>query len=192
MAPAIDQCERRILKGEKVDVNEKIVSIFEDHTDIIRRGKSSSPTEFGHKVLFTAGKTGLITQYKVLRGNPGDGDFLPEIITTHKHQYGQAPHSISADRRFFSEDNESTAYREGVKQVSICKPGYRNEQRKQIEKERWFKNLQRFRAGIEGIISTLMRGYGLKRCIWKGWEAFKRYVGLSVVTFNLRKIAVLL
>jgi IS5 family transposase len=192
MAPAIDQCERRILKGEKVDACEKIVSIFEDHTDIIRRGKSSSPTEFGHKVLFTAGKTGLITQYQVLRGNPGDGDFLPQIIETHKHQFGRAPHSISADRRFFSEDNESAAYREGVKQVSICKPGYRNKQRKQIEKERWFKNLQKFRAGIEGIISTLMRGYGLKRCIWKGWEAFKRYVALSVVTFNLRKIAVLL
>jgi IS5 family transposase len=192
MAPAIDQCERRILKGENVDSTEKIVSIFEDHTDIIRRGKSSSSTEFGHKVLFTAGKTGLITQYQVLCGNPGDGDFLPEIIRTHKHQFGRAPHSISADRRFFSEDNESLAYREGVIQVSICKPGYRNEQRKQIEKERWFKNLQKFRAGIEGIISTLMRGYGLKRCIWKGWEAFKRYVALSVVTFNLRKIAVLL
>jgi IS5 family transposase len=192
MAPAIDQCERRILKGEKVDAGEKILSIFEDHTDIIRRGKSGSPTEFGHKVLFTTGKTGLITQYKVLRGNPGDGDFLPEIITTHKRQYGSAPESISADRRFFSESNESTAYREGVKQVSICKPGYRSKQRKLIEKERWFKKLQKFRAGIEGIISTLMRGYGLKRCVWKGWEAFKRYVALSVVTFNLRKIAVLL
>jgi len=192
MAPAIDQCERRMLKGEDVDASEKIVSIFEEHTDIIRRGKSSSSTEFGHKVLFTAGKTGLITQYKVLHGNPGDGDFLPEIITTHKRQFGQAPHGICADRRFFSDDNETMAYREGVKQVSICKPGYRSKQRKQIEKERWFKNLQKFRAGIEGIISTLMRGYGLKRCIWKGWEAFKRYVALSVVTFNLRKIAMLL
>ena len=192
MAPAIDQCERRILKGENVDACEKIVSIFEEHTDIIRRGKSSSSTEFGHKVLFTAGKTGLITQYKVLLGNPGDGDFLPEIIATHKKQFGRTPHGISADRRFFSDDNEAMAYREGVKQVSICKPGYRNKQRKQIEKERWFRNLQKFRAGIEGIISTLMRGYGLKRCIWKGWEAFKRYVALSVVTYNLRKIAVLL
>jgi len=191
MAPAIDQCERRILKGEDVDASEKIVSIFEEHTDIIRRGKSSSSTEFGHKVLFTAGKTGLITQYKVLHGNPGDGDFLPEIITTHKRQFGRAPYGICADRRFFSEDNETMAYREGVKQVSICKPGYRSKQRKQIEKERWFKNLQKFRAGIEGIISTLMRGYGLKRCIWKGWEAFKRYVALSVVTFNLKKIAML-
>jgi IS5 family transposase len=192
MAPAIDQCERRILKGENVDASEKIVSIFEEHTDIIRRGKSSSSTEFGHKVLFTAGKTGLITQYKVLLGNPGDGDFLSKIITTHKRQFGRAPHGICADRRFFSEDNEAMAYREGIKQVSICKPGYRSKQRKQIEKERWFKNLQKFRAGIEGIISTLMRGYGLKRCIWKGWKAFKRYVALSVVTFNLKKIAMLL
>ena len=78
---------------------------------------------------------------------------------------------------------------QGVKRVSVCKPGYRSKQRQQFEKERWFKNLQRFRAGIEGIISGLMRGLGLKRCTWKGWPAFKRYVALSVVTFNLRKVA---
>jgi len=192
MAPAIIQCERRVLKGEKVDASEKIVSIFEEHTDIIRRGKSSSPTEFGHKVLFVTGKSGLITQHKVLRGNPGDNEFLPEIIKTHKRQYGRAPHSISADRRFFSNHNEAIAFQEGVEHLSICKPGYRSKERKLIEKELWFKKLQKFRAGIEGIISALKRGYGLKRCIWKGWEAFKRYVALSVVTFNLKKIAMLL
>ena len=73
--------------------------------------------------------------------------------------------------------------------LSICKPGYRSKARKQIEKQRWFKKLQRFRAGIEGIISVLMRAYGLKRCLWKGWEAFQSYVGLGIVTFNLQKIA---
>jgi IS5 family transposase len=188
-AVAIEQCERRVLQGEKVPAEEKIVSIFEEHTDIIKRGKSQCPTEFGHKVLLASAKSGIITQYDIFRGNPCDVTMLPEILEKHQQQYQKPPWHLSADRRFFSADNEKKAYLAGVKRVSICKPGYRSKPRKQIEKQRWFKNLQRKRAGIEGIISALMRGYGLKRCLWKGWEAFQSYVGLSVVTFNLQKIA---
>jgi IS5 family transposase len=188
-ALAIDQCERRVLKGQKVPASEKIVSIFEEHTDIIKRGKSQCPTEFGHKVLFASGKSGLVTQYETFRGNPSDSDMLSGILDQHQKQYAQAPHDLCGDRRFFSQANEALAYGSHVKKVSICKPGYRCEARKEIEKQSWFKKLQRFRAGIEGIISVLMRGYGLKRCLWKGWRSFKSYVGLSVVTFNLQKLA---
>ncbi len=191
-AVAIDQCERRVLKGEKVPAKHKIVSLFEEHTDIICRGKSMSPTEFGHKVLFATGKSGLITQYQVLAGNPGDNELLPGLLRKHKRQFGKAPHMLCTDRRFYSADNEKTAYSEGVRRVSIVKPGYRSAQRRQLEKAPWFRDLQRFRAGIEGIISGLIRGFGLKRCLWKGWQSFKKYVALSVVTFNLRKIAALL
>jgi IS5 family transposase len=188
-AVTIDQCERRVLNGEKVPAAEKIVSIFEEHTDIIKRGKSQSKTEFGHKVLFTTGKSGLITQYESFRGNPDDGQMLPAVLARHQHQYNRGPKALSADRRFFSADNESKARQYGVERISINKPGYRSKARRQLEKERWFKDLQRFRAGIEGIISALMRGYGLKRCVWKGWQSFQSYVGLAVVTFNLQKIA---
>ena len=188
-AAAIDQCERRVLRGEKVPASEKIVSIFEDHTDIIKIGKSHSPTEFGHKVLIATAKSGLITQYQTLSGNPDDAELFSNVLQTHQQQYGCSPDNLRADRRFFSLDNEEKAYEEGVKRVSICKPGYRSKRRQQTEKQRWFKNLQRFRAGIEGIISTLMRAYGLKRCLWKGAQSFKSYVGLSVVAFNLQKIA---
>lgn len=188
----IDQCERRVLNGETVPVAEKIISLFEDHTDIIKRGKSQSPTEFGHKVLFATGKSGLITQYETFRGNPSDSGMVPEVLSAHCTQYGRAPHSLSGDRRFFSAANEHIAYGSGVQNVCINKPGYRSEARKELERETWFKKLKRFRAGIEGIISTLMRSFGLSRCLWKGWESFRSYVGLSVVTFNLRKIAALL
>jgi IS5 family transposase len=157
-AVTIDQCERRVLNGEKVPAAEKIVSIFEEHTDIIKRGKSQSKTEFGHKVLFTTGKSGLITQYESFRGNPDDGQMLPAVLARHQHQYNRGPKALSADRRFFSADNESKARQYGVERISINKPGYRSKARRQLEKERWFKDLQRFRAGIEGIISALMRG----------------------------------
>jgi IS5 family transposase len=191
-AIAIHQCELRVLKGEKVPSSDKIVSIFEDHTDIIKRGKSQSPTEFGHKVLITTAKSGLITQYQVFRGNPDDAHMIPDILTNHQSQYGQALKSLCGDRRFFSLENEEKAYQTGIEKVSICKPGYRSQARRLVEKERWFKTLQRFRAGIEGIISALMRSYGFKRCLWKGWDAFRSYVGLSVVTFNLQKMAALI
>jgi transposase, IS5 family len=137
-AVAIDQCERRVIKNEKVPPSEKIVSIFEHHTDIIRRGKTSCPTEFGHKVSFVTGKSGLITQYQVLRGNPADNELMDVMLEKHRQQYGKVPAKICADRRYFSAANESKAYEAGVKHVSICKPGYRTEQLKQIEKEGWF------------------------------------------------------
>lgn len=188
-AVAIEQSERRVLEGEKVPVDEKIVSIFEEHTDIIKRGKSQCPTEFGHKILVVSGKSGLFTQFDTLRGNPSDDSLLPDILTKHEQQYQQAPWHFAGDRRFFSTANEELAYEAGVKKISICKPGYRSNERQEHEKQPWFKRLQRFRSGIEGLISGLMRGYGLKRCVWKGWEAFQSYVGLSIVTFNLQKIA---
>ena len=191
-AVAMSQCERRVLNEEKVPVDHKIVSLFETHTDIICRGKTQSPTEFGHKVSFFTGKSGLITQYEVLEGNPSDSDLFPGIIEKHKRQYGKAPFHVAMDRRYFSQANEDLAYKKGVRRVSVCKPGHRSKERRKLEKERWFKKLQKFRAGIEGIISGLMRGLGLKRCIWKGFDAFKRYVSISVTTFNIRKIALLL
>jgi len=190
-ARVIDQCERRVLNGEKVPSAEKIVSLFEVHTDIIKRGKSHTPAEYGHKVLFTTGKSGLITHYEIFRGNPSDNTMLPEVLATHHLQYGNAPTSLAGDRRFFSAANEHKAYGSGVKQVCISKPGYRSKARRAFEREPWFRALKRFRAGIEGIISTLMRSFGLRRCLWKGWESFRSYVGLGVVTFNLRKIALL-
>lgn len=191
-AVAISQCERRVLKGEKVPAEDKIVSIFEDHTDIIKRGKSQCPTEFGHKISVVTGKSGLITQYEVLRGNPGDDSTVEGILENHIRQYDKAPWHFSADRRYYSAKNEAFLQESGVKRVSIKKPGYRSEKRKGFEKQRWFKNLQKFRAGIEGVISGLMRGKGLKRCHWKGMRSFESYVGLSVVAFNLAKLAQLI
>lgn len=188
-AVAIAQCERRVLKGETVPVDEKIVSIFESHTDIIKRGKSQCPTEFGHKVLFVTGKSGLITQYRTYQGNPGDNTMVKDILENHIKQFSSVPRKFAGDRRFFSADNEAYAKEAGVLKMSICKPGYRSTERKETEKKSWFKALQKFRAGIEGTISALMRGCGLKRCLWKGWRSFQSYVGLSVLTFNLRKLA---
>lgn len=184
---ARQQCVRRVLQGEKVPAADKIVSLFEEHTDIICRGKKQSPTEFGHKVLFTSGRSGLITHFAVVRGNPGDDRLLGPMLDDHVQQFGDAPKELTGDRRFHQA--ESVACEKGVERIALPKPGARNLLRRALEKSRWFKRLVKFRAGIEGVISTLMRAFGLTRCLWKGWTSFRSYVGVGVVTYNLRHLA---
>ena len=189
----IGQCERRVFGGENVSADEKVVSIFEEHTNIICRGKTMSPAEFGHKVFVATGASGLVTQYKVCRGNPGDSELFPEMLEKHVDKFGAAPKKFAGDRRFWSAANENLAAEEpfNVERISIPRPGYRNTGRRALEKESWFKILQRFRAGIEGNLSTLLRSFGLTRCLWRGWESFQCWVGLSIFAYNLRKIAAL-
>lgn len=184
---ARSQCVRRVLLGEKVPASEKIVSIFEEHTDIVCRGKKQSPTEFGHKVQFTTGRSALITHYAVVRGNPGDDQLLEPMLDAHIQKYGKPPEAVTADRRFHHA--EAIARAKGVERIALPKPGMRNTLRRALENSRWFKRLMRFRAGIEGVISTLMRTLGFSRCLWRGWESFQSYIGLGVVTYNLRHLA---
>jgi len=189
----IEQCERRVLLLEKVPAGEKTVSIFEEHTDIICRGKTMSPVEFGHKLAVTTGDNGLITQFAVLKGNPSDSDLLAGFLNKHLEQFGAAPRSLAGDRRFYSAANEELAHGAPyhVEQVSIPKPGRRSAERQALESEGWFKKLQRFRAGIEGNLATLLNYFQLGRCLWRGFESFRAWVGLSILTYNLRKIAAL-
>lgn len=184
-----EQAERRVIRGERVSAKEKLFSIFETHTDIICRGKSNCKAEFGHKVDFATGRSGLVLRYEIFEGNPGDNEVLERALEDHIGLFGKAPEKLTADRRYFSSDNERIAKQKGVKQVALPKPGRLSEVRKSLQKASWFKKLLRWRAGVEGNLSTLLRSFGLKRCLWKGWESFKAYVGLGVMAYNLRLLA---
>jgi IS5 family transposase len=184
-----DQARRRVILDEKVPAEDKLVSIFETHTDIICRGKKGSKAEFGHKFDVATGRSGLITFYRIYKGNPCDGDILKSALEHHERLFGRAPERLAADRRYHSQDNENLAAAAGVKHVALPKPGRLSEVRKNLQKAPWFRRLMRWRAGIEGNLSTLLRGFRLKRCLWKGWRSFKAYVGLGVLTYNLRLLA---
>jgi len=184
-----NQAYRRKIEGEKVPADEKLLSIFETHTDIICRGKKGSKAEFGHKINFATGRSGLITWYDVLEGNPGDNEVLLPALDKHISTFGLAPKKLTADRRYYSADNEEKVKGKGVEQVALPKPGYLSAARRNLQKTRWFRRLLRWRGGIEGCLSTLLRSFGLKRCLWKGWQSFKAYVGLGVLTYNLRLLA---
>ena len=192
-ARVIDQSRRRVLNGEQVPTAEKLYSIFEPHTDLIKRGKVQTPIEFGHKVFLAESARGLITQYEVLDGNPVDEQHVVASLERHKQTFGHVPKLYGSDRGFFSEKNVTSCKQQGVKVVCIPqRGGSKAPEREAYEKSREFKDGQRFRAGIEGRISVLFRGRGMKRCLAEGRERFELWVAAAVLANNLMKIAALL
>jgi IS5 family transposase len=192
-ARVIGQARRRVLDGEQVPTSEKIYSIFEPHTDLIKRGKVRAPVEFGHKVFLAESAKGLVTQYEVLRGNPADEVHVAPSLKRHRRIFRRSPAVYGADRGFFSEDNIAVCVRGGVATVSIPqRGGCKTPQRRAYERSPGFKQGQRFRAGIEGRISVLMRGRGMKRCRAEGAERFALFVGAAVLANNLMIIGDLL
>ena len=185
----IDQSRRRVFEGEKVPASEKIVSIFEPHTDIICRGKANKPVEFGHKVWLDEVEGGIVTDYRILEGNPSDKNQWRPSLDHHVELFGRPPDQASADRGVYSAPNEAYAEQIGVKRVILPKPGYKSEARRQHERQRWFKRGRRFHAGIEGRISVLKRKHGLDRCLYHGDDGFGRWVGWSIIAGNLAVMA---
>ena len=189
----ISQTRRRVLDGEQVPTGEKLYSIFETHTDLIKRGKVLRDVEFGHKVFLAESGRGLITQYRVLSGNPADQLHVKPSLDRHKTIFDAAPSLYSSDRGFFNEENLETCQTAGVTLTCIPQSGgKRSPEREAHEKSRAFKRGQRFRAGIEGRISVLFRGRGMKRALVEGPTHFELFVGAAVLANNLMVIAELL
>lgn len=186
----IDQSERRIFRGETVPATEKLYSIFETHTDMIKRGKVYKPVEFGHKVLLVESRIGLITDYRILDGNPHDSDQLLRAVDRHLKRFGNAPDVLAGDRGFHDTADCATVRRRGVKLVAIPqRGGKKTTAREHFEHSRPFKRAQAFRSGVEGRISVLFRGRGMKRCLWSGRERFELFIAGAVLANNLMVIA---
>src|SRR5437667_5645452 len=182
----IDQSRRRVLQGEQVPAEEKVYSIFETHTDLIKRGKARKPVEFGHKVFLAESAQGLITDYQVLEGNPADTVHVGPSLDRHQKTFQQAPEWYAGDRGFHSAENQEQCEKAGVGHIGIPqRGGTKTAERKAFEHSPQFKKSQRFRVGIEGRISVLIRGRGLRRCLSKGRERFEILVGAAVLTNNL-------
>ncbi|WP_157020298.1 ISNCY family transposase [Mesorhizobium xinjiangense] len=182
----ITQSERRVLAGETVPANEKLVSLFEPHADIIVKG--SRDTEYGHKLNLTTGRSGMILDLVIETGNPPDSDRLLPMLERHIVLWGQAPRQAAADGGFATRDNLATAKAWGVCDMAFHKKaGLRIED---MVRSKWvYRKLRNFRAGIEAGISCLKRAYGLARCTWRGLNHFKTYVWSSVVAYNLALFA---
>ena len=188
----LNQTRRRVLEGETVPASQKIYSIFEPHTDMIKRGKVNKPVEFGHKVFLAESEQGLITDYEILAGNPNDQEHVAPSLERHQKLFGHAPECYAADRGFASPQNERACEHAGVAVIAIPQcGGQKTPERAAQEKSASFKKGQRFRAGIEGRISVLFRGRGMKRCLDRGRERFELLVAAAVLANNLLRIATL-
>jgi IS5 family transposase len=160
----ISQTERRVLRGEAVPATEKLLSLFEPHTALIRRGKARQPTEFGRKVVLDEVEGGLVTRYAILAGNPPDATCLPDSLEHHRARFGRPPDLVTADRSFTTAPNRVLAQAQGVRRVALPARGGRRAKDRAVERQRWFRRAYRFRAGSEGRISVLRRRFGLERC----------------------------
>jgi len=186
LGKVIDQTERRVFKGEKVPASEKVVSFFEEHTDIIVKGRRD--TEYGHKVFLSGGTSSMILDCLIVRGNPADSDQYESLLLKQKELYGRMPRQVTADGGFASKDNLAFAKDNGVKDAAFAKR--RGLSVLEMVRSSWvYRKLRNFRAGIEASISTLKRAFGLDRCTWSGWEGFKRYVWSNIVSYNLLVLA---
>ena len=182
----ISQTERRVFHGEKVPADEKLVSFFECHTDIIVKG--SREVEYGHKVFLTGGKTGMILDCVIERGNPNDAVLFPTLIERQEKLYHRPPRQVATDGGFASQDNLEKAKERGVQDVAFAKK--RGLAVLEMVKSHWvYKKLRNFRAGIEANISRLKRSFGFSSCDWTGWAGFKQYVWSAVVSYNLLVLA---
>jgi IS5 family transposase len=189
----IDQARRRVLEDESVPNGEKLFSLFEPHTDLIKRGKAQTPVEFGHKVFLAESAHGLITDYRVLDGNPIDETQVAPSLARHQELFATAPDLYAADRGFFSGSALEACAAAGVGVECIPqRGGHKTVARAAHERSRRFHAGQRFRAGIEGRISVLFRGRGMKRCRLHGRQRFEVFVGAAVLANNLLVLAELL
>ena len=185
----IDQTTRRVLAGQSVPASQKIVSVFEPHTAIIRKGKVDKPVEFGRVVWLDEVDGGLISRYAVLSGNPPDADQLRPSLDHHCATFGRPPALVTGDRKVFSSDGEAYATQQGVKYVVLPKPGLKSAARKAHEQLPWFRSGCNWRSGLEGRISLLKRRYRLNRCRYHGELGMQRWVGWGIIAYDLLTIA---
>ncbi|MBA2670137.1 MAG: ISNCY family transposase, partial [Gemmatimonadetes bacterium] len=186
MRAVIGQTERRVLRGETVPAEEKVVSFFEPHTDIIVKDRRE--TYYGHKVTLSGGASGLILDAVIESGNPADSTRAVPMIERQREIYGRVPRQASLDGAYASRANLLAVKGMGVQDVCFAKS--RGLEITEMVKSTWvYRRLRDFRAGVEGMISYLKRAFGLDRCTWKGHLSFGSYVWGSVVSANLLTLA---
>jgi IS5 family transposase len=181
------QTRERIFRGN-TRAEDKLFSVFEPSTEIIRKGKAGKPNEFGKMVKLQEAENQIVIDYEIYDRRPSDSDLLVPAIEIHQAKLGRTPRLVAADAGFYSARNEAAAKASGVKRVCIPNRSTKSVARKREQKKRWFRNGQKWRTGCEGRISVVKRRHGLDRCRYKGFVGMNRWVGLGVIADNLINI----
>ena len=184
----LDQTRARVLGGD-THVPDKVLSLFEPHTETIRKGKIAKPNEFGKLVTIQEAEHQIMTAFEIHAGRPADVTLWTPALDRHQAIFGRAPDLAAGDRGFSSATNEQAAMDRGVRRVVLPRPGPKSPARRAHERQRWFRRGQRWRVGCEGRISVLKRRHGLRRCRYHGVDGMHRWVGFGVIADNLMNIA---
>jgi ElaB/YqjD/DUF883 family membrane-anchored ribosome-binding protein len=184
----VNQTRARVLGGD-THVPDKILSLFEQHTVTIRKGKISKPNEFGSLVTIQEAEHQIVTAFEIHAARPADVTLWTPALDRHRAIFGRAPDLAAGDRGFSSARNEQAAVDRGVRRVVLPRSGPKSPARRAYERQRWFRRGQRWRVGCEGRISVLKRRHGLRRCRYHGVDGMHRWVGFGVIADNLMNIA---
>lgn len=184
----LHQTHARVIGGA-THVPDKVLSLFEPHTEAIRKGKAAQPTEFGKLVTIQESAHQIVTAYQVHDHRPADKTLWAPALDTHMALFGRAPDLATADRGFSSAANEAAATARGVRRVALPHAGHTSPARRAHEKQRWFRRAACWRVGSEGRISVLKHRHGLHRSRYRGAAGTARWVGLGVIANNLRTTA---
>jgi len=182
------QAHARVI-GQNTHFGPKLLSMFEQQTELIRKGKRSKPTEFGNVVKIQEAENQIVTDFEVYERRPSDAEMLLPSIEKHRLLFGRAPTLVAADSAFYTAANEQGATALGVSKLAIPNRRTRSPARRAFERQRWFRRAQKWRTGCEGRISVLKRRHGLTRCRYHGMQGMVRWVGWGVIADNLIKIA---
>src|SRR5258708_6581389 len=182
--PVVKQTRIRIFAGDTKSP-EKIVSVFEPHTEIIRKGKASKPNEFGKLVKIQEAENQIVTHFEVYAERPADSTLLLSSIEVHQQRLGRIPRMVAADAGFYSRANEKAGQALGVRWMSVPNKYTTSKERKLLQHQPWFHRGQKWRTGSEGRISVLKRRHGLRRCLYPGLDGMRRWVGLGVIADNI-------
>jgi len=188
MEKVYDITRRHELFGESVPNKEKIFSIYEDHTDIIVKGKREA--EFGHKVNLTTGRSNIILDVDIVDGNPSDSQLYESILERIQRDYDVTPRDVVTDGGYASLKNQEKAKEKGV--VNIVFNKIVGTLKNIVTSGNMESRLKKWRSGIEAVISNVKRGFKLFRCEWKGREHFDAKVLWSVIAYNIRVMTGLL
>jgi IS5 family transposase len=185
----VQEQTEKVLINNGQSIPSRIVSIFDTTARPIKKGKLGVRAEFGYKVIVQDTEQAIITGYQVLEENPADSDLVDESVEKHRDVFEKPPVEIATDRGFSSADNENKLSQAGIERISMPKKGKLDKERKQHQKQHWFKRLQRFRAGCEAKISLLKRKFGLRRSRLRGFRGTQIHVGWAILTHNLWQTA---
>ncbi len=186
---AVGQARRRVLDGEQVPNDEKLFSLFEPHTELLKRGRAGKEVEFGHMIAIQQVEGKFITDYGVYEKKPVEHELVDGALDSHCRLFGRVPAVFAADKGFWESGLKTEYLRKEVELVAIGKMGRLTDEEKALERSLPFRLAQNFRAGVEGSISFLKVMLGLRRCMNKGFKHFASPVGATVFAHNLLNLA---